>query len=152
VADMRDESDRHGVRVVIELKRDANADVLLNQLYRFTPMQTNFGVNMLALDRGKPRVFTLRELLLSFLTFRKDVIARRTKHDLSKARDRAHVLVGLAVAVANIDEVIATIRKSPDAAAAREALRSRLWPAGDMRALVELIADPRSVVTENGEI
>ena len=152
VADMRDESDRHGIRVVIELKREANAEVLLNQLYRFTQMQVSFGVNMLALDRGRPRVFTLRDLLLSFLSFRKEVVARRAKHDLAKARDRAHVLVGLAVAVANIDEVIAVIRRSPDAAAAREALRARAWPAGDMRALVELIADPRSIVSEGGEI
>ncbi len=152
VADMRDESDRHGVRVVIELKREANADVLLNQLYRFTPMQMNFGVNMLALDRGRPRLFTLRDLLESFLVFRKEVIARRAKHELSKARDRAHVLVGLAVAVANIDEVIATIRRSPDAATAREALRSRRWPAGDMGPLVKLIADPRSTVDEEGSI
>ncbi len=152
VADMRDESDRHGVRVVIEVKRDANPDVLLNQLYRFTPMQVNFGVNMLALDRGRPRVFTLRDLLESFIVFRKEVVARRAKHELAKARDRAHVLVGLAMAVANIDEVIALIRRSPDAAAAREALRARTWPAGDMRALVELIADPRSVMDEDGQI
>jgi len=152
VADMRDESDRHGVRVVIELKRDATPEVVLNQLYRFTPMQTSFGVNMLALDSGRPRLMPLRDLLDVFIRFRKEVVARRAKHELSKARDRAHVLVGLALAVANIDEVIELIRAAPDPASAREALLERTWPARDMEPLVKLIADPRSVVNDNGEI
>ncbi len=152
VADMRDESDRDGVRVVIEIKRDATPEVVLNQLYRFTPMQTSFGVNMLALDRGRPRVMPLRDMLTSFIAFRKDVVARRTKFELAKARDRAHVLVGLALAVANIDEVIRLIRSAPDPATAREELLSRSWPARDMAPLVDLIADPRSVLNEDGEI
>jgi DNA gyrase subunit A len=152
IAEMRDESDRDGVRVVIELKRDAVPDVVLNQLYRFSPLQTSFGVNMLALNGGRPEVLTLRSCLQSFIIFREEVVARRTKHDLAKARDRAHVLVGLAVAVANIDEVIETIRRSPDPGVARERLRERTWPAKDMGALIALVADPRSVLTEAGEI
>jgi DNA gyrase subunit A len=146
IADLRDESDRDGMRVVIELKRDASADVVLNQLYRHTPLQTSFGVNMLALDHGRPKQMGLRELLEIFLNFREEVVVRRTKHELAKARDRGHVLVGLAIAVANIDEVIHIIRSSKDPAEARERLIGRDWPAGDMMALVELIADPRSIV------
>ena len=152
IADMRDESDRDGIRVVIELKRDATPEVVLNQLYRFTPMQTSFGVNMLALDSGRPRVMPLRDMLDVFIRFRKEVVARRAKFELSKARDRAHVLVGLAMAVANIDEVIELIRNAPDPSAAREGLLSRTWPARDMEPLVKLIADPRSIVNEDGEI
>ena len=111
---MRDESDRDGVRLVIELKRDAMADVVLNQLYRYTPLQTNFGVNALALDGGRPRLMSLKELLEAFIRFRAEVLTRRTKYELRHARDRAHVLVGLAIAVANIDEVIEMIRRAPD--------------------------------------
>ena len=152
IADLRDESDRDGMRVVIELKRDASADVVLNQLYRHTPLQSSFGVNMLALDHGRPKQMGLRELLEIFLAFREEVVVRRTKHELSKARDRGHVLVGLAIAVANIDEVIHIIRSSKDPAEARERLVGRDWPAGDMMALVELIADPRSIVLEGHRI
>ena len=122
ISDMRDESDRSGMRIVIELKRDATPEVVLNQLYRFTQLQISFGVNMLALDGGRPRLLGLRDALLSFIAFREDVILRRSRHELSKARDRAHDLVGLAIAVDNIDEVIRLIRASPDGAAARIAL------------------------------
>ncbi len=147
VSDIRDESDRRGMRVVIELKRDAMADVVLNQLYRFTPLQSTFGVNSVALNGGRPEVMTLKDMLSAFIAFREEVVTRRTKFLLMKARDRAHVLVGLAIAVANIDEVIALIRRSKDAAEAREALMARAWPAKDMVALVNLIADPRHRVS-----
>ena len=152
VSDLRDESDRDGMRVVIELKRDASADVTLNQLYRFTPLQTSFGVNMLALDRGRPRQMGLRDLLDAFLEFREEVVVRRTKFELSKARNRGHVLVGLAIAVANIDEVIALIRSSANANEARERLAARDWPVGDMIELIGLIQDPRTVVIEGNRI
>ncbi|MGB6230424.1 MAG: DNA gyrase subunit A [Litorimonas sp.] len=152
ISGVRDESDRVGMRVVIELKRDANAEVVLNQLYRFTPMQQNFSSNMLALNGGKPEQMNVRQMLEAFLSFREDVIARRTKFDLAKARDRAHILVGLATAVANIDEIIRLIRTSPNPAAAREALTSRSWPAQSMGALIKLIADPRSRLQEDGTI
>jgi DNA gyrase subunit A len=147
VSDIRDESDRQGMRVVIELKRDAMADVVLNQLYRFTPLQSTFGVNSVALNGGKPEVMTLKDMLSAFIAFREEVVTRRTKFLLMKARERAHVLVGLAIAVANIDEVIALIRRSKDAAEAREALMARAWPAKDMIALINLIADPRHRVS-----
>ena len=146
IADLRDESDRQGMRVVVELKRDATADVVLNQLYRFTPLQTSFGVNMLALNRGRPEQMGLRTLIDCFVTFREEVVVRRTKFELAKARDRGHVLVGLAIAVANIDEVIHIIRSSKDPAEARERLSARDWPTGDMQPLIALIADPRTVV------
>ena len=152
VSDLRDESDRDGMRVVVELKRDASADVVLNQLYRFTPLQSSFGVNMLALDRGRPRQMGLRDMIVAFVEFREEVVVRRIKFELSKARDRGHVLVGLAIAVANIDEFIHIIRSSKDPAEARERLVARDWPAGDMLPLVELIADPRSFVVEGGNI
>ena len=152
ISDLRDESDRDGLRVVIEIRRDANAEVVLNQLYRFSQLQTNFGVNMLALDKGRPQLMTLRQMLTAFISFREEVVARRTRFDLLKSRDRAHVLVALAVAVANIDEVIALIRKAPDPAAAREALMGRAWPARDMGPLVKLIADPRSRLDNEGNI
>src|SRR5712672_4222265 len=129
IADLRDESDRDGFRVVVELKREAMPDVVLNQLYRFTPLQSTFGANMVALDGGRPLVMTLKDLLAAFVAFREEVVSRRTKYLLSKARDRAHVLVGLAIAVANIDEVIRLIRAAPDPNAAREALMAREWPA-----------------------
>ncbi|MGE0240723.1 MAG: DNA gyrase subunit A [Parvibaculaceae bacterium] len=143
IADIRDESDRHGMRVVVELKRDAMADVVLNQLYRFSPLQTTFGVNNVALIGGRPELLNLKDLIQAFVAFREDVVTRRTKYLLNKARDRAHILVGLAIAVANIDEVIALIRRSKDAAEAREALMAKAWPAKDMAPLIALIADPR---------
>ena len=141
IADLRDESDRDGVRVVIELRRDAVADVVLNQLYRFTPVQVSFGINMLALNQGKPEQLGLRDILTAFIRFREQVIIRRTKHLLGKARDRAHVAVGLVIAVSNIDEVVATIRGAASPAAAREALLARDWPAADILPYLELIAE-----------
>jgi DNA gyrase subunit A len=144
VGDLRDESDRTGMRVVIELRRDASAEVVLNQLYRFTPLQSSFPVNALALNRGRPEQLGLRDMLSVFVGFREEVVVRRVKHELSRARDRAHVLVGLAIAVVNIDEVIAIIRSSKDPAEARERLVGRDWPVGDMSPLIALIADPRT--------
>ncbi len=152
VADLRDESDRTGMRVVIELKRDASGEVVLNQLYRFTPLQSAFPVNALALNRGRPEQMGLREMLGAFVAFREEVVVRRTRFELSKARDRAHVLVGLAIAVANIDEVIAIIRSSKDPAEARERLTARDWPIGDMIDLISLIADPRTVVIDGDKV
>jgi len=150
ISDLRDESDRDGMRIVIELKRDAVADVVLNQLYRYTPMQTSFGANMVALNGGRPEVMTLRDMIVAFVDFREEVVSRRTKFLLNKARDRAHVLAGLAIAVANIDEVIHLIRTAPDPNSAREALMARDWPAGDVAPLIALIDDPRHRVSENG--
>ncbi|MGR3433396.1 MAG: DNA gyrase subunit A [Shimia sp.] len=150
IAHVQDESDRSGVRVVIELKRDATADVVLNQLFRFTPMQTSFGCNMLALNGGRPEQLTLRKFLTAFLDFREDVIVRRTAHLLSKARDRSHVLCGLAVAVSNVDEVVATIRASADAAEAREKLMTRRWPAHEIEGYLRLIDDPLSKMHDDG--
>jgi DNA gyrase subunit A len=150
ISDLRDESDRQGMRVVIELKRDAMADVVLNQLYRYTPLQTSFGVQALALNAGKPETFTLKGFITAFVQFREEVITRKTKHLLGKARDRAHILVGLAIAVANIDEVIALIRGAPNPASAREALMAKSWPAGDMASLVALVADPRHNLSADG--
>ena len=152
IGDLRDESDRDGIRVVIELKREAMADVVLNQIYRFSPLQSSFGVNMLALNGGKPEMLTLIELITAFVRFREEVVTRRTKFELAKARDRAHILVGLAIAVANIDEVIALIRRAPDPATAREELMSKDWPATDVAPLVELIADPRHILSEGGTL
>src|SRR5258705_6759040 len=140
---LRDESDRDGYRVVVEVKRDTMAEVVLNQLYRFTPLQTNFAANMLALDSGRPQTMNLKDFLTLFIAFREQVITRRTKFLLNKARDRAHILVGLAIAVANIDEVIRVIRTSPDPNTARETLMSRDWPAKDVAAMITLIDDPR---------
>ena len=152
IAEMRDESDRHGMRVVIELKRDASAQVVLNQLYRFSELQTSFGVNMLALNGGRPELMNLKDMIAAFVLFREEVVTRRTRHDLSKARDRGHTLVGLAVAVANIDEVITLIRAAPDAATAREQLMARAWPAKDVAPLIALIADPRHLVRPDNTI
>src|SRR5438067_10689304 len=143
IAALRDESDRHGYRVVVELRRDAVPDVVLNQLYRFTALQSSFGANMVALDGGRPLVMNVKDLLTSFIAFREEVVYRRTKHLLGKARDRAHVLVGLAIAVANIDEVIRLIRAAPDPNSAREALMGRDWPASTSASLIALIDDPR---------
>uniref|UniRef100_A0A914Z7T4 DNA topoisomerase (ATP-hydrolyzing) n=1 Tax=Panagrolaimus superbus TaxID=310955 RepID=A0A914Z7T4_9BILA len=149
ISDLRDESDREGYRVVVELKRDANADVVLNQLYRYTPLQTSFGCNMVALNGGKPQLLTLMEVLNAFVHFREEVVSRRTKFLLNKARERAHVLVGLAIAVANIDEIIALIRRAPDPATAREQLMTRRWPAADIAPLIRLIDDPRHVLNDD---
>lgn len=150
ISAVQDESDRHGVRVVVELKRDATADVVLNQLFRFTQMQTSFGANMLALNGGRPEQLTLRDFLTHFITFREEVVARRTAFELRKARERAHVLCGLAVAVSNVDEVVATIRSSADAAEARERLMSRRWPAHEIVEYLKLIDDPLHPVNEDG--
>ncbi|WKL56326.1 DNA gyrase subunit A [Asticcacaulis sp. ZE23SCel15] len=152
ISDIRDESDRQGMRIVVELKRDASGDVILNQLFRYTALQTSFGVNMLALNHGRPQQMGLRKLLELFLEFREDVVIRRTKFELNKARDRGHVLVGLAIAVANIDEVIHIIRSSADPTEARERLTARDWPAGEMSPLIDLIADPRSIVLDGSNV
>ncbi|CAM1635162.1 DNA topoisomerase [Bartonella apihabitans] len=149
ISDLRDESDREGYRVVIELKRDAVADVVLNQLYRYTPLQTSFGCNMVALNGGKPEQMTLLDMLKAFVLFREEVVTRRTKFLLRKARERAHVLVGLAIAVANIDEVIQLIRNAPDPQTARDQLMTRRWPAAEVRHLIELIDDPRHIIHED---
>ena len=150
IAHVQDESDRNGVRVVIELKRDATAEVVLNQLFRFTPMQTYFGCNMLALNGGKPEQLTLRKFLTSFIDFREDVVARRTAFELRKARERSHILCGLAVAVTNIDEVVNTIRSSADAGEAREKLMTRRWPAESILEYIKLIDDPTHTANEDG--
>jgi DNA gyrase subunit A len=141
ISEMRDESDREGMRIVVEIKRDATAEVVLNKLYRLTNLQTSFGINMLALDKGKPRQMGLKDALICFIEFREEVILRRARFELNKARDRAHLLVGLATAVANIDEVIRIIRASPDATAARVELMARDWPAEDVAPLLALIDD-----------
>ena len=150
IAHVQDESDRSGVRVVVELKRDATAEVVLNQLFRFTPMQTSFGCNMLALNGGRPEQLTLRGFLTAFIGFREEVVARRTAFELRKARERSHILCGLAVAVSNVDEVVATIRASADAAEAREKLMTRRWPAGDILEYIALIDDPTHTANDDG--
>ncbi|MGA9432855.1 MAG: DNA gyrase subunit A [Roseobacter sp.] len=150
IAHVQDESDRNGVRVVVELKRDATAEVVMNQLYRFTPMQTYFGCNMLALNGGRPEQLTLRKFLTYFIDFREEVVARRTAYLLRKARERSHILCGLAVAVTNIDEVVATIRSSADAAEARAKLMTRRWPAQDILPYIALIDDPTHTANEDG--
>jgi DNA gyrase subunit A len=147
IADMRDESDRDGMRIVVELKRDATWEVVLNQLYKFTNLQVSFGINMLALDQGRPRQMGLKDALNCFIAFREEVILRRARFELNKARDRAHLLVGLATAVANIDEVIRIIRASPDAATARVELTARDWPASDVAPLLALIDDVGNEIT-----
>jgi DNA gyrase subunit A len=152
ISDIRDESDRDGMRVVVEIKRDASAEVILNQLFRYTALQTSFGVNMLALNHGRPQQMGLKPLLTLFLEFREEVVVRRTRFELNKARDRGHVLVGLTIAVANIDEVIHIIRSSQDPSEARERLCAKDWPAGDMSPLIDLIADPRSIVLGGGYV
>ena len=150
IAHVQDESDRNGVRVVVELKRDATAEVVLNQLYRFTPMQTSFGCNMLALNGGRPEQLTLRSFLTNFIDFREDVVARRTAFELRKARERSHILCGLAVAVSNVDEIVRTIRSSADAAEAREKLMTRRWPAQDILEYIALIDDPTHTANDDG--
>ncbi len=150
IAHVQDESDRVGVRVVIDLKRDATPDVVLNNLFRFTPMQTSFGANMLALNGGRPEQLTLRDFLVYFIAFREEVVARRTAFELRKARERSHVLCGLAVAVSNVDEVVETIRQSADPAEARERLMTRRWPAHEIVEYLRLIDDPLHPVNEDG--
>ncbi|MGI1661819.1 DNA gyrase subunit A [Palleronia sp. KMU-117] len=150
ISGIADESDRVGVRVVIELKRDATPEVVLNQLWRFTPLQTSFGCNMLALNGGRPEQLTLRDFLTHFIAFREEVVARRTAFDLRKARERSHILCGLAVAVSNVDEVVATIRASADAAEAREKLMERRWPAAEIADYIRLIDDPTHKMNEDG--
>ncbi|MBE6444146.1 MAG: DNA gyrase subunit A [Alphaproteobacteria bacterium] len=142
ISEIRDESDRHGVRVVIEIKRDFQADVVLNQLYKYTPLQTSFGMNMLAIYNGRPVMLTLKDIVKAFVEFREEVIRRRTIFELNKARDRAHTLVGLAIAVENIDPVIELIRTAPNPQEAKDALLAKAWPAGDVEALVKLIDEP----------
>ena len=150
ISAVADESDRIGIRVVIELKRDATPDVVLNQLFRFTPMQTSFGCNMLALNGGRPEQLTLRDFLTHFITFREEVVARRTAFELRKARERSHILCGLAVAVSNVDEVVRTIRASADAAEAREKLMTRRWPGADIAPYILLIDDPSHTMNDDG--
>jgi DNA gyrase subunit A len=150
ISDIRDESDRDGYRVVIELKRDVVSDVVLNQLYRFTPLQSSFGCNMVALNGGKPELMNLMDMLRAFVTFREEVVSRRTKYLLKKARERAHVLVGLAIAVANIDDIITLIRNAPDPATARTQMMERRWNARDVAPLLDLIDDPRHKMNEDG--
>ena len=150
IAHVQDESDRVGVRVVVELKRDATAEVVLNQLFRFTPMQTSFACNMLALNRGRPEQLTLRSFLTNFISFREEVVTRRTAFKLEKARERAHILCGLAVAVSNVDEIVSTIRKSADAAEAREKLMTKSWQASDILPYIQLIDDPHHSINDDG--
>ncbi len=150
IHEIRDESDRDGVRVVIELKNNANSDVVLNQLFKYTALQTNFSCNMVALHNGKPQIMVLRDMIKAFVKFREEVITRRTIYELGKARDRAHILAGLAVAVANIDEIIALIRGAANPAEAREGLMAKRWPTHDIAPLIELIDDPEHAVDENG--
>ncbi len=149
IAHVQDESDRVGVRVVVELKRDATAEVVLNQLFRFTPLQTSFGCNMLALNGGKPEQLTLYKFLSYFVGFREEVVARRTAFELNKARERSHILCGLAVAVTNVDEIVATIRGSADPAEAREKLMTRRWPAADIAQYISLIDDPSHTINDD---
>ncbi len=148
ISDLRDESDRDGVRVVVELKRDANADVVLNQLYRYTPLQTSFGVNMLALRGGRPEQLNLKEIIAAFVAFREEVVTKRTRFQLRKARERAHILIGLAVAVVNLDAVIKLIREAPDPASARASLTGRDWPAAEIAALIELVNEAGSALKD----
>jgi DNA gyrase subunit A len=142
ISDLRDESDRDGVRVVVELKRDAQSDVVMNQLFTFTPLQSTFGVMMLALDGGKPETMNLRQIIAAFVDFREHVITRRTIFKLGKARERAHVLVGLAIAVANLDAVIKLIREARDPEVAKAGLMARAWPASEVETMINLIDEP----------
>jgi len=141
ISDLRDESDRHGVRVVVELKRDAMAEVVLNQLYKFTPLQESFGINMLALDGGRPVLMNLKDIIAAFVAFREEVVTKRTIYLLGQARGRAHLLLGLAVAVANIDPVIELIRKAKDPETARGELMARSWSAASVAPLIALIEE-----------
>ncbi len=151
IADLRDESDRDGMRIVMELKRDAIADVVLSQLYKHTPLQTSFGVNMLALNHGRPETMTLRDMIAAFIAFREEVITKRTIYDLARARERAHILIGLGVAVTNLDPVIKLIRNAPDPNTARELLMAQEWESGDIAPLIKLINEPGSELSDNGK-
>lgn len=148
IAEMRDESDKSGVRVVIEVKKDAMEEVILNQLFNYTQLQTSFGVNMLALDRGRPKLLNIREVIAAFCKFREEVVTRRTRYLLNKARDRAHILIGLSIAVANIDEVIKVIRGAADPQTAKEELLARAWPAADIQPLIDLVADRNNEIID----
>ncbi len=141
ISDLRDESSRDGIRIVIELKRDAMSEVIINQLYSFTPLQCNFSVNMLALNHGKPELLNLLQVIRAFTHFRENIVARRTNFLLNKARDKTHILIGLAVAVGNIDEVVELIRASKDAAEAKERLLARSWPADTVATIIKLVQD-----------
>ncbi len=152
ISDLRDESDRDGLRIVIELKRDATGEVVLNQLFRFTQLQTSFGVNMLALDHGQPRLMGLAEALRLFLAFREEVVLRRSRFELTRARERGHLLIGLAIAIGDIDAVIALIRASRDAATARASLMARAWPAAGLEAILSLIEDAGNAVAADGTV
>ena len=148
ISDIRDESDRKGMRVVIEIKRDGSGDVVLNQLYRHTRLQTSFAVNMLAMHNGRPQQMGLRQVLDAFCTFRREVITRRTRHLLAKSRDRAHILAGLLVALASIDEIIELIKSAPNAEQARHGLMEKAWPAAEVEAFISLIDDPGHKVVD----
>ncbi|MDG1708049.1 MAG: DNA gyrase C-terminal beta-propeller domain-containing protein, partial [Emcibacteraceae bacterium] len=148
ISDLRDESDRDGVRVYVGIKRDAVAEVVLNQLFRYTPLQTSFGANVLAICGGRPEVLNLRDIIEHFIRFREDVITRRTKHRLMKARDRAHLLVGLVIAVNNLDKIVAMIRKSPNPAEARASLLAEDWDAVDVAEYIELINEPGRMIVD----
>jgi len=150
ISDLRDESDRQGMRVVVDLKKDANAEVILNQLYKWTPLQSSFGMNMLALNNGRPEQMDLKTILTSFLSFREEVVVRRTKFELNKARDRAHILVGLAAAVENLDEVVNLIKSSPDPKTAKARLLEKTWQAGTMTPYIKLVDDPRYPIADDG--
>ena len=143
ISDLRDESDRDGVRVVIEVKKDADANVILNQLFKHTPLQTPFSANILALTGGRPQTMTLKDIIKDFVTFREEVITRRTRYDLTKAQERAHMLIGLAVAVVNIDEMITLIKEAPDPQVARERMMAKIWAAGEIVPLIHLV-EPHS--------
>ena len=150
ISDIRDVSDRHGIRVVIELKKDAEADVILNQLYKYTPLQSSFGCNMVCLNSGKPELLSIRQIIDAFLEFRVDIVVKRTTYLLNKSRDRAHVLVGLAIAIANIDEIIKVIRSSPDPATARDYMLKKKWIPKNVESLIQLIDDPRHKIATDG--
>ena len=150
ISDIRDVSDRHGIRVVIELKKDAEADVILNQLYKYTPLQSSFGCNMVCLNSGKPELLSIRQIIDAFLEFRVDIVVKRTTYLLNKSRDRAHVLVGLAIAIANIDEIIKVIRSSPDPATARDYMLKKKWIPKNVESLIQLIDDPRHKIAKDG--
>ena len=149
ISDLRDESDRQGVRVVIEIKRDFQPDVVLNQLYKYTPLQTSFGVNMLALSGGRPLQMNLLDIIKAFINFREEVIRRRTIFELDKARARAHILVGLAIAVTNLDPVIKIIKESQNPAIAKDKLMATPWNAGDVEALIKIIDEPEHLVIDS---
>ena len=148
IQDLRDESDRDGLRVVVDIKRDADANVILNQLFRHTRFQTAFSVNLLALNNGRPEQMGLKQVISAFVSFREEVIYKRTRFHLKKARERAHILAGLMVALTSIDEVITLIRSAPDAETAKKSLTSRAWPVSEIEEFIKLIDDPEHVVKD----